>query len=90
MVEVAANAVVSVSATPSKDGDDMLHGLQVLFTPSEHGGSKGTLDMIDEIISSELLTAGFQELMDVAETSSLVGIHNGIRKMFTIRIISFL
>ena len=28
--------------------------------------------------------------MDVAETASLVSMHNGIRKMFAIRIISFL
>lgn len=90
MAEVAANAVVAVATTPSQDSDVTSYGSQLLFTPSEHGDNEGTLDMINEIISSEPLTPAFEELMDVAETTSLVSIHNCIRKMFAIRIISFL
>ena len=89
MAAVAANAVVSVATTPNQDSDATSYGSQVLFTPSKHGDNEGTLDIIDAIISSEPLTVGFQKLMDEAEIASLVSIHNGVRKMFAIRIISF-
>ena len=80
MAEVAANAVVSVAATPSQDSDNTPCGSQVLFSPSQHGNSEETIDIIEEIISSELLTVGFQQLMDAAETSQLVSIYNCVRK----------
>ena len=59
MAEAAANAVVSVATTPSQDSDATSYGLQVLFMPSEHADNEGTLDIIDEIISSEPLTPRF-------------------------------
>ena len=80
VAEVAANAVVAAATTPTQESDVTSYGSQLLFTPSEDGDNEGALDMIHEIISSEPLTPAFQELMDVAETTSLVSTYNGTRR----------
>ena len=55
--EVAANAVLAVALSPSQSGRNTPQGSQSLFSPSDRENSQATLDMIDEVISSDKLTS---------------------------------
>ena len=55
--EVAANAVLAVALSPSQSGRNTPQGSQSLFSPSDGENSQATLDMIDEVISSDKLAS---------------------------------
>ena len=83
--EVAANAVLAVALSPSQSGRNTPQGSQSLFSPSDGENSQATLDMIDEVISSDNLATGLNvdsHTMEVETASATVsGITSSNKEM---------